>query len=148
LWDHGGSTEQEFKMDFQTDQGGGTKQIVAKVPRVPADWVRKIKFDRTLNDEVESIHILLMEDEQYLGFLDATDDSQAIEGSLSSDNHEAARMIRDKARAINNTKVKTQKLATISRSLNVVMRRYGLSRHDRHRMVGGQVVPGDNQNGG
>lgn len=109
------------------------------VPAAPDDWVRRIKFKLTLNDQVESIHKMLLEDNEYLTFLSATDDSQAVEGSMSTDNVEAARRIREKAADIRSP-VAQHKLHSIVIALNVVLKRYGVSRKERKNMVGGEIV--------
>lgn len=95
------------------------------------DWHRQIKGERTLNDHVEDIHLSLVESGNYRGFLKAIYDEQAVEGSLGADNIMAAQMIREKAREIANDVVSKEKLATISKALGVVLRRYGLSRNER-----------------
>ena len=119
------------------------KPVPPSLPRVATEWVRKVKLDRTLNDEVESVHARLCEDEAYIRLLDAVYDEQAVEGSLSADNTLAAMKIRDLAHKLQSP-VKIEKLATISKSLGVVLRRYGLSRKERRATVDGQVVPGNN----
>jgi hypothetical protein len=73
--------------------------------------------------------------------LTAVYDEQAVEGSLAADNIEAARMIREKAKTIEDHSLAHEKLATISKSLGVVLRRYHLSRKERRQIVDGQVVP-------
>jgi hypothetical protein len=105
---------------------------------------RKLKAERTLNDHVETIHLKLYDDPTYHSFLEAVYDEQAVEGSLAADNIEAARMIREKASKDGDLVVTRQKYATISKSLSVVLRRYGASRKERRNMIGGEVVPGDN----
>ena len=50
-------------------------------------------------------------------------------------------MIREYARQDNrNTYVGDKKLVTISKSLGVVLRRYGMSRKERARMIDGETV--------
>jgi hypothetical protein len=66
-----------------------------------------------------------------------------VEGSLAADNIMAAEMIRDKAKAAG-SELASEKLATISKALGVVQRRYGFSRKERRNMVRGEIVPGDN----
>ena len=119
------------------------KPVPPSLPRVATEWVRKVKLDRTLNDEVESVHSRLCEDEAYVRLLDAVYDEQAVEGSLAADNTLAAMKIRDLARKISSP-VANEKLATISKAMSVVLRRYGLSRKERRYQIDGQVVPGNN----
>ena len=63
-------------------------------------------------------------------YLQAVYDEQAVEGSLAADNIGAAIMIREKAIELG-LPLADEKWATISKSLGVVLRRYGLSRKER-----------------
>jgi len=114
----------------------------ARLPRVSDGWVEKLKYKPTLNDLVQDVHSTLMDNEEYLRLLEATEDPQAVEGSLSADNHMAAQMIRQKAIELNSP-VKDRNIASISHALNIVMRRYNLSRSERKRMLAGVSVPGN-----
>jgi hypothetical protein len=111
------------------------------------DWERSSKAERTLNDLVEDIHrILVNEDPKYRGYLRATYDAHAVEGSLAADNVMAAMIIRDKAKSIGSIDVADEKLAVINMALNVVLRRYKKSRKQRRNMVHGEIVPADDNN--
>ena len=102
---------------------------------------RKGEMRRTLNDHVEDAHLVLYDNEQYQRLLDAVYDEDAVEGSLAADNLEAARMIRDFARIDGRDPyVADKKLATLSKALGVVLRRYGMSRKERSRMIDGETV--------
>lgn len=116
------------------------RPLPEKLPSNLEDWQRKLKAERSLNDQVEDLHRMLCEDEDYLSFLYAIYDEQAVEGSLSADNIMAAEMIRDRAKKIDGSEVAHQKLATIAKSLGVVLRRYGASRKERRQTVHGEVV--------
>ena len=105
---------------------------------------RQLKKERTLNDQVEELHLILVENPQYRAYLRAVVDPQAVEGSLSTDNVMAAMMIRDRAKKVD-SEVKDEKLATIILSLGVVLRRYGFSRKQRRNELGGKIVPQDNE---
>ena len=105
---------------------------------------RKLKAKRTLNDHVEDAYLRLVENEKFQAFIFAVYDEQAVEGSLAADNIMAAEMIRDKAKAAGSSELASEKLATISKALGVVQRRYGFSRKERRNMVRGKIVPGDN----
>jgi len=100
----------------------------------------KVFHEPTLNDVVHSYHVAMWEDPQYHRYLDAVYDEDAVEGSLALDNGEAARMIRERAIAADDQRLASKKLATISKALNVVLRRYGISRKERAREVAGQIV--------
>ena len=106
---------------------------------------RKSETTRTLNDLVEEIHLALYEkDEEYTGYLYAVYDEQAVEGSLACDNVKAAEIIRDHAKKTNGVEVARQKLHTIVKVLNIVLRRYGSSRKERRNMIDGVVMPTEN----
>lgn len=109
------------------------------------EWQKNLKRDLSLNDFVHDLHKRLSDNAKYIGFLRAVYDEQAVEGSLAADNLEAARMIRDEAAKINSP-VATEKLATISKALGVVLRRYGLSRKQRRNMIDGADVPSSDDN--
>jgi hypothetical protein len=96
---------------------------------------------RSLNDQVEGIHCSLYEDKEYRAFLYAVYKEQTIEGSFAADNAMAAGIIRNRAREIGNIEVSRQKLATIVKALNVVLRRHGLDRKTRRNTVCDVVVP-------
>lgn len=137
--------EAQIKM---TNVSSLTKPLPPPLPRTTRELVaqRRLKSHRTINDEVEPIYLALYEDEVFHSFLFAVYDEQAIEGSLAADNIEAARMIRDYARKQDKNGILSKsKLATIVKAMGVVQRRYGESRKDRRNMVGGEVVPGDNE---
>lgn len=115
-------------------------------PQLPVDAegflaARKKERTRTLNDEVESVYLALAKDEKFRAYIYATYDEQAVEGSLSADNVFAAQMIREKAKEMEIEEVASQKVATISKALGVVARRYGFSRKERRNMLGGEIVP-------
>ena len=84
----------------------------------------------TINDMVEYHHLKLLPDENYTRLFDAIYNEQAVEGSLVSDDHEAARMIRDSALR-DDSPLGREKLATIVKSLRVVLRRYEMARNQR-----------------
>ncbi len=108
---------------------------------------RKIKSTKTLNDWVDDIHITLYGDnEPYTTYLDAVYDEMAVEGSLAIDNAKAAEIIRDYARNDSHPRpyIAKQKLASIVKALNVVLRRYCISRKERAIMIGDEAVPNDN----
>lgn len=127
-----------------------TQTLSRKPPPLPATVVdfmkqRKVMTTRTLNDQVEELHLRLYEsNETYKRYLDAVWDEDAVEGSLACDNTLASEIIRDLSQKSGNREVGSKKLATISKALGVVLRRYGQSRKERRNMVGGEIVPGDN----
>jgi hypothetical protein len=125
------------------------KQFVAlPLPNAPADWVRKTDFHQTNNDRVERIHIALINNhklsEKYKDHLRAVTDAEAIEGSLALDNGDAARMIRDMAHEMNEHIIARLKLKAIIIHLNVVLKRYGMSRSERRQLIDGQIIASGN----
>lgn len=125
-----------------------TKAIRPHAPPLPAtreDLLARRKFMQkpTLNDEVDRIHFDLWVDEKYQALLEGVYDEQCVEGSLSADNLMAAMMIRDYALSKGNDYVAREKLATIGKALNVVLRRYGISRNERRNSIGGEIVGGN-----
>jgi hypothetical protein len=122
-----------------------TKNIPLPLPATAEDHLqhRIMQTQRTLNDMVEETHLQLIEDDKYRDYLNAVWDEQAVEGSLSADNIMAATMIRTKAVKMGNAILAREKLATISKSLGVVLRRYEFSRKQRRNTVGGEVVRDD-----
>jgi len=120
--------------------------IVAKLPTTVAEWdeTRKGSITRTDNDRVEDLHRKLITNEQYQGYLAAYSDGEAVEGSMATDNVFAAQMIRNKAIEAGDSKIARLKAHTIVRCLNVVLKRYRLSRKERANMIGGVIVPQEN----
>lgn len=100
------------------------------VPRSVADWVRTMRTRPTINDMVEHYHLQLLANEAYTRLFDAIYNEQAVEGSLVSDDHEAARMVRDSALR-DDSPLGREKLATIVKALRVVLRRYEMARNQR-----------------
>jgi hypothetical protein len=115
------------------------------LPARMADWERTIKQERTLNDLVEDIHVVLYDESaDYRRFLHAVRDTQAVEGSLAYDHCFASDLIRNKARDLDpNGEVAKEKLGDIGRALNVVLQRYGQSRKQRRNKLGGVILPPD-----
>ncbi len=103
---------------------------------------RKVMRIRTLNDYVDDILAKLWGVSSiFMRFLDAVDDAGSVEGSLAIDNVKAAECIRDYARNNDIPYVAEQRLASIVRSLNVVLKRYRMSRKERAVTVDGTIVP-------
>lgn len=126
------------------------KPLPPALPESVSDLVqlRKSEAKRTLNDQVEEIHLSLYDShDKYTEYLYAVYDEQAIEGSLAADNFKAAEIIREEAKKRGKVEVARQKLATIVKSLNIVLRRYnGCSRKERRNMIGGEVLPSETNN--
>lgn len=103
---------------------------------------RKTLRTRTLNDDVDEIHLALWDDINYRQFFLPIWKEETIEGSFYADDVMAAVQIRDYANAHQKPIAAGAKLAAIQRSLHVVCRRYGISRKERQNMVSGDPVKG------
>ena len=127
---------------IETTQPTSEQRALSKipVPRSPSEWVLKSNFSRTINDLVHELHTALYADEAYLRYLDATSNAQAVEGSCTADDYEAARLIRMEASKRNMERVANANLETIRRALNVVLHRYKMSRRERRNLVDGEIV--------
>ena len=109
-----------------------TKLGIAPIARTADEYLakRKLKNKRTLNDEVETVHLALAENEEYQAYREAFYDSAAVEGSLSIDDTLAAEMIREKSKDMEIVVVAKQNLATLVKTMRVVLRRFGESREE------------------
>lgn len=104
------------------------------------------KVGRTLNDEVDDIHVILWADDKYREYHEAVWQEEAVEGSTVADNFEAAAMIRefatkDEESRLRYPRVARAKKATIVKALGYVTTRYGQNRNQRRRMIHGEVMP-------
>jgi hypothetical protein len=120
------------------------KPLPPPLPAKIEEWTRFMVSERTINDLVEdAVRAIMHSDkaDQYRGYMFAVYDEQAVEGSQAADNIEAARMIREQASESESHELARQKLATIVKAHNVVLKRYHASRKERRQMVDGQVVP-------
>jgi hypothetical protein len=108
------------------------------------DARRALKSVPNLNDDIERIHRALWDDPNYRRFHEAVFDEDAIEGSCTADNLEAAAMIRDYAKDESRKElgyIGKKNKTTIVKSMNVVLRRYHMSRKERAQTVAGEIVP-------
>lgn len=116
------------------------------MPAAPELWQRIIKSQFNLNDAVEAIHLAILNDKdlntRYNRLLWGVYPEQMVEGSEEADNLLVAMMIREKALSLDaGHPVGQEKLATIAKSKDVVLRRYGQSRRQRRATLAGQIVP-------
>ena len=117
-------------------------EVMNKPPALPATTdallaLRRLKTKRTLNDLVEDQFVALMGAEgEFQKFIYAVYDEQAVEGKTECDDHEAARLIRDRARQHNVDELKDQKISVIKTALKHVLNRYGLGRDERRERSG------------
>lgn len=132
-----------------TTEAPANVPAASTLPTTPDKFLelRKLKSKRTLNDQVEDVVVSLVSNERFNALIAAVYDEQAVEGSLSADNIMAAILIRDKAGKMGYDELGKEKLATISKCLGVVLRRYGLSRRERRDTVSGQMITSSSNNG-
>lgn len=121
---------------------GVSRHGVPPLPATREDLIaqRKVLGTKVLNDYVEEVHLALWDNPQYQGFLEAVYNEEAAEGSTKADDLEAAAMIRQYAIDNKIPLIPTKKKETIAKALNVVLRRYGISRKERRSMIGGEHV--------
>ena len=106
----------------------------SRLPVHTSDLHRKSLAHRTINDEVESLFLPLYEtDAKFRDLLEAVYDSEAVEGSLRADDYDAVTLLRDSAP--DGSRVRLSNKETLRRALNVVLRRYSISRNDRRGSV-------------
>ena len=96
----------------------------------------KLKRRRSINDLVEEIVVKLWDnDEQFMKYVDAIYNEQAVEGSLDEDDTMAAIVIRDTAKRDKHMEVAGQNIRTIKLAMRVCLRRFGISRPEREEMA-------------
>lgn len=109
-------------------------RLAKRLPVSTSDLHRKNLTHRTINDEVESLFLPLYEENaDFRELLEAVYDSEAVEGSLRADDYDAATMLRASAPA--GSRVSQSNKETLRRALNVVLRRYNISRNERRGTV-------------
>lgn len=123
----------------------GNRQLPSiPLPRTTEEMIARRVFTRrrTLNDFVEDIHLELWEvSKEYMDYLDAVYDAEAVEGSRAADDLKAAECIRSYARKNDIGEVAGKKLATLVKALNVVLAKYGATRRQRAKTLRGEIVP-------
>jgi hypothetical protein len=116
-----------------------------EAPRMPISVeeyskLRALKYERTINDFVEDIHLKLIEDQRYNDLLHAIYPEHAVEKSLWIDDVLAAQMIREYANDHDLKVVTKENLAVIIKAMHVVQKRYKATREIRRNTVGGVKV--------
>jgi len=101
--------------------------------------------NKTLNDYVQDVHTRLWDNDQYRRLLEAVFDADAVEGSTTADDYEAADMIRKFARENKIPILAEKNRHTILLHLGVVLRRDKISRKMRKNMLRGEIVPGGDE---
>jgi hypothetical protein len=105
--------------------------------------LRKSNRLRSLNDDVDDIHLRLWEVDKYREYLTQIWREDTVEGSFIADDISAATMIRDYAKEHTYPLASRAKLHSIVRSLHIVCRRFGISRKERQAQVQGEFVKHD-----
>jgi len=110
-----------------------SSSTVLALPKTVSDMIngRKVKTKLSLNDQVDELHLRLYEELDYRKLLDAVYPEMAITGDLKLEDGMAAQMIVAHARENGYPYIARQKLGTVVKALNVVLRRYGMSRTER-----------------
>ena len=92
----------------------------------------KLKRKRSINDLVEEVIVKLWDKNQdFMKYVDAIYDSQAVEGSLVEDDTMAAMIIREVAKKDKHEEVGAQNLHTIKLAMRVCLRRFDVDRDFR-----------------
>ena len=139
-----------LKDDWHPRSVAGAKPAPLPATRAELEADRETVF-RSLNDDVDDAHCELWEqDMDYRSYHEAIWDADAVEGSITADNHAAARYLRDHVQADEATvnrfpRLARARTAAIVHSLNVVMRRLHKSRNERRRSVHGEQVNGNEE---
>lgn len=123
-------------------------ELLKRPPALPAkmeDWTRHLKHKRSILDQVEDIHRILVEHEekgeQYRSYLDAVYDEHAVEGSLEADDFEAATMIKDYALESGQfPDIAGEKKAVLTKAFRGVLKRYHAERWRRRGEVGEEAA--------
>lgn len=91
----------------------------------------RLKHKRTINDLVQDIVLKLWPDQNFMKYLDATYDSEAVTGSRMIDDVLAAQIIQQTADKAGDSEVSEKKLDTIVRAMKVAQKRFGIGRQQR-----------------
>jgi hypothetical protein len=125
-------------LSSQREEVNMTEAALLKVaPPLPATRTDllaqyKLKRRRSINDLVEEIVVKLWDkNENFMKYVDAIYNEQAVEGSLDEDDTMAALIIRDVAEKDKHVEVAKQNLRTIKLAMRVCLRRFGVSRPER-----------------
>jgi hypothetical protein len=96
----------------------------------------KLKRRRSINDLVEEVIVKLWDnDDNFMKYVEAIYDSQAIEGSMDDDDVMAALIIRDTAKRDKHVEVADQNVHTIKLAMRVALRRFDLGRGQRYNLA-------------
>lgn len=134
-------SEAHIPEENPTEGGEVVEFRAAALPATAADLTRKSLRSMTLNDHVEPVFLKLFDEGDnpvFHQYLAAVSNADSVEGSVFADDILAAQMIRDAAPE--KSPIKAARLVAIRNALNVVLRRYGISRNERRYQLGGEIV--------
>jgi hypothetical protein len=108
----------------------------------------KLRIARTMNDHVEFVFMELYPEEKFRNLLQAVWPEDSVNGTLELDDAEAAAMIQEGALFSASETIRRlvgrADRKTVVKALKVVMRRYGISRTQRRKVLandGGRIIP-------
>lgn len=120
--------------EIQMSEGAIQLRVAQQLPQTRDDLLAqyKLKRKKNINDLVEAIVVKLWDvDEQFMKYVAAIYDSEAVEGSMVEDDIMAAQLIREMAKKENNHEVARHNLHTIKLAMRVALRRFGVDRPTR-----------------
>jgi hypothetical protein len=109
---------------------------------------RIISTGPNLNTDMDRVVRALWENPDFRKWLNACWDSEALEGAKVADDFMATEMIREYCQRKDFPElhyIGRKNLWTIRQSMNVVLRRFGMSRKQRAQTVAGEIVPNDEE---
>ena len=110
-------------------------KVPPSLPQTRSDLLAqyKLKRRRSINDLVEEVIVKLWDnDENFMRYVEAIYDSQAIEGSMADDDVMAALIIRDTAKRDKHIEVADQNVHTIKLAMRVALKRFDIGRGQRY----------------
>jgi hypothetical protein len=130
------------KKDTGTEGSSVSYRHTPPLPSTVTDLLalRKSEKLRTLNDDVDDIHLRLWENPKYREYLWPIWREDTVEGSFIADDIQAASLIREYAKEHDIALASRAKLQSIVRSLHVVCRRFGITRKERQHLVNSEHV--------
>ena len=122
-----------------------TKMIVrpANLPATASEWVRKAKIGLDINDEAEQAGLSLINggNPEFLRFLNAVHNEDAVEGSIHADDYVAAQMLRNHGRSLGLPLLSNASLEKAKKAQRAWLARYGLDSATRRKSAG-STTPG------
>jgi len=96
----------------------------------------KLKRRRSINDLVEEVIVKLWDNnEEFMKYVNAIYDSEAVEGSMDDDDVMAALIIRDTAKQDKHIEVADRNIHTIKLAMRVALKRFDVGRGQRFNLA-------------